>query len=76
MSEARVPSGLTETEYDIMMHLVKAWNLFATLPRQYPNEQLEFANAIHVQQNIIGSRGLSRLFPEFWKIGDDDATIG
>ena len=58
-------------EKEIAEHLVKAWNLFAELERQYPCELDDFAKGIHQCQNILGFRTLSRDYPETYPIKID-----
>lgn len=49
-------SLLTKKEQQIHALLGKAFNLFTELEAYHPSDSPEFANAIHVCQNIVLSR--------------------
>ena len=48
--------------------IVKAYNLFTELDRQHPNELIDFTNAIHTCQYIIGMRIARKYEPEIFPI--------
>ncbi len=61
-----VPGGLEETEFEIMMHLVTAWNKYMTLEAD-TGARSAFLHGLHQAQRIVGMRVLNRAYPDFWK---------
>ena len=51
-----------------MDHLIAAAEKFSALPRQHPNEQPDFVDAIHVCQGLLAIRIARRSFPEGWPV--------
>lgn len=64
----------TEHEQEIQAHLIAAWNIFCKLEKTHPSEAVDFMNAIHAAQDILGSRVLRRDYPNdfatYEQIGD------
>jgi len=60
--------GLTEQEGKVMDSLIDAWNEFNKLSVEHPSDNLDFANAIHQCQQIMGMRILRREHPKGWAV--------
>jgi len=62
---AKLDSGLSRPEEQIVSYLVDAWNMFVLIE---PNKDDldDFRAAINVTMRIIQSRALSRMYPDFW----------
>ncbi|GED72323.1 hypothetical protein BRE01_60250 [Brevibacillus reuszeri] len=58
--------GMTTEEKEIADHIVAAWNGFVTLKPTHPNDQVEFGDAIHRLQHLLGMRVLRRDYPDYW----------
>ena len=62
--------GLTEEEGVAADALVAAWNAFAQLERDHPDELSDFRDAIHRAQYVIAARIARRHYPDGWpKVG-------
>lgn len=48
--------------------LIEAWNRYIKLPEQHPTEIDEFANGIHICQNLLAIRIARRCYPKGWPI--------
>lgn len=59
-------SPFTPEEDEIMQLLVQAHNKFILLPPSHPNEQQEWATALHRLQDLIGHRVLKRNYPDYF----------
>ena len=59
-------SGLTDAEYEIAEHLIKAWNGFIDLPVQHPSDKSEFHASIHRLQYLLGVRIARRNHERYW----------
>jgi len=65
-SEITRADGLTDTEGIVMDALCQAFNTFATLERQHPDELRDFADGIHRCQDALALRIVRRTFPAGW----------
>jgi len=65
------PHALTDAEKDVLLHLVKAWELFSNLDGKHPSDDQEFTQAIHVAQQKIGMRVARRVDTDIWKQSDE-----
>lgn len=55
------PSGqLTEQEKIVLQLSADLWNAYVALPEQHPSDRIDFCDAIHTIQRIIGWRPLTR----------------
>ncbi len=61
-----VPGGLTEPEYEVIMHLAAAWNKLMELETDITSRSA-FVHGLHQAQRVVGMRVLNRAYPEFWK---------
>lgn len=59
-------SGLTPLENEVMEHIKRAVEIFATLPSTHLDEENDFVDAIHKLQSIVGMRVLRRDYPNYW----------
>lgn len=59
-------TGLTEDEQIVMDSLVAAFNNFASLNRQHPDEMRDFTDGIHRLQDMLAVRIARRNFPKGW----------
>lgn len=60
--------GLTAEEGVVMDSLVAAFNAFAQLERQHPDELSDFKDGIHRCQDALALRVCRRAFPRGWPI--------
>ncbi len=58
--------GLTPEEGEVMDALIKAWNEFAGLERQHPDELRDFTDGIHRCQDLLAVRIARREYPIGW----------
>lgn len=58
--EALVTVGFTEEERNVLRLSAKLWNAFHQLPEQHPSDTLDFCNALHAIQRIVGWRPMMR----------------
>lgn len=65
---------LEHTELDVLDKLVDAWNRFITLPPYHLTDTGEFAQAIHVCQNIVMARLAVRIHPDLFLDRINDNT--
>ena len=61
-----VPGGLTETEFEIMMHLARAWEKLMTLETDI-QARSAFLHGLTQAQRVVGMRVLNREYPKFGK---------
>lgn len=47
---------LTDKEWQVVNMLGEAWNVFTQLEPSHPSDLEEFAQAVHVAQNIVFAR--------------------
>lgn len=66
MSVIDSATGLTTDEKKCMDSLVNAYNKFAELDRQHPDELKEFTDGIHNLQNLLSVRIVRRVYPKGW----------
>lgn len=59
-------TGLTDSEQKVMDALVLAFNEFAKIERQHPDEMRDFTDAIHRAQDLLAVRIARREFPDGW----------
>lgn len=55
-------------EEEILKHLVQAYNLFAELDSQHPNEKEDFCDGIHKCQYVLGMRIAREYRPDLFPI--------
>lgn len=60
------PYQLTEQEQNILFHLGKAYDLFASLEAKHPADAGEFTEAIHRLQEKVMARVARRLHPQIF----------
>ena len=58
--------GLTKKEGRVMDALEEAWNGYAELKAQHPQDQGEFLAAIHRAQDLLALRICRRDYPNGW----------
>lgn len=63
-------TGLSSLEKECLDSLVSAFNEFASLDRQHPNELSEFADSIHRLQGLLTIRIARRVYPNGWPTHD------
>lgn len=51
---------MTDHEKDVVSYLVRAWNCFATLPEEHPDDIPEFRAMIHRLQEKVLARPARR----------------
>lgn len=59
-------TGLTEGEQKVMDALVTAFNEFASIDRQHPDEMRDFTDGIHRLQDMLAVRIARREYPKGW----------
>lgn len=68
IKEIKRKDGLTDEEGKVADLLIEAWNRYIKLPKQYPTEIDEFADGIHICQNLLAIRIARRCYPKGWPI--------
>ncbi len=58
--------GLTKAEGAVMDALVTAWNAYAELEKQHPQDEAEFLAAVHRAQDLLAIRIVRRDYPYGW----------
>lgn len=53
-------------ETRLLYDIIDLWNKFISLPRQHPDELLEFKAHLHAIQSLIGMRILRKEHPEIF----------
>jgi hypothetical protein len=66
--------GLTDAEGVVADALCKAANAFGVLPKQHPDEDRDFCDAIHRAQDLLCVRIARRAFPLGWPDKGSDAA--
>lgn len=49
-----------------MVALCEAVDAFEVLPKQHPDEERDFFDAIHRLQDLMATRAMRRLYPDYW----------
>ncbi len=57
----------TKEEKEVLDLLVKAHNKFVKLDRGHPTEMIEWVDAFHRLQDLLGSRILRRDYPNIFR---------
>lgn len=58
--EGPVENKFTEEEKKTIQLSADLWNSFVALPEQHPSDRVDFCNAIHTIQRILGWRPMMR----------------
>jgi hypothetical protein len=58
--------GLIPQEMAVMDRLVEAWNDFMSLAKTTAEERQRFMYGVHIAQDVLASRVLGRIFPNYW----------
>jgi len=56
--------GYTKEEREVSNKLFDCYSAFLDLDREHPEEMKEFGYAIHLIQDVIGTRVLRRVYPK------------
>lgn len=60
LEEGPIENKFTEEEKKAIELSGELWNAFVALPVQHPSDQMDFCNAIHTIQRILGWRPMMR----------------
>lgn len=63
-----------DLEQEAWYHLSAAFSAFIKLQATHPSHSSDFANGIHLCQNVLGSRVLQRDYPSMWATYTSDDT--